>query len=85
MGIYFMGSHRSNFSSGINLRIWSDCVDVQTDFNLHCTNMPICTLCVTPAHDIVFTISKMPFSLLELTDLAQPYDKEETNTITAIV
>ena len=68
-----MGSQGSNFSSGINLRIWPDCVDVQTDFNLHCTNMP-------PAHDIV-----IPFSLLELIDLAQPYDKEETNTITAIV
>ena len=31
------------------LRHWSDCVDAQTDLNLHCTNIPTCNFCWIPA------------------------------------
>ena len=46
----FMGSQGSNVSSGGKLRLWSDCADAQTCFNLRCMHMPTCTLSWRQAH-----------------------------------
>ena len=35
-----MGSQESNLSSCGKLRLWTDCVDARTDFNLRCAHMP---------------------------------------------
>ena len=43
------GRHGSNVSSRGKLRLWSDCADAQTDFNLSCVHMPTCNLCWVPA------------------------------------
>ena len=51
-----MGSQRSNLSSGGKLRPWSDCVEVQTDFNLRCRHMPTCTLCWIPSQLILSVV-----------------------------
>ena len=39
--------------SGGKRRLYSNCADVQTDFNLHCRHMPTCILCWIPAQLIV--------------------------------
>ena len=39
-----------NISLGIRLRLCSDCVDVQTEMNLHCICMQTCTLGWIPDH-----------------------------------
>ena len=44
-----MGSQESNISSGGKLRLWSDCVDVQTELNLRNTHMPTFILYWIPA------------------------------------
>ena len=44
-----MGSQVSNISQGGKLRLWSECVDAQSDSNLRYTHVPACTLCWTPA------------------------------------
>ena len=49
-----MGSQKTNVSSGGKLRLWSDCVDVQTDLNLRCRHLPTCTLCWIPAQFIAY-------------------------------
>ena len=36
-------NRRSKSSQGGKPRLWSDCIDAQTDFNLLCTRMPTCT------------------------------------------
>ena len=36
---FLIGSQGSNASSGLKLRFWSDCVDAQTDLNLHRTQL----------------------------------------------
>ena len=41
----FLSSEGSNASSGIKLRLLSDCTDAQTDSIIRCTHMPNCTLC----------------------------------------
>ena len=48
----FMGSKESNDSSGRKLRLWSTCVDVQTDLNIRYKHMSTCTLLVIPAQII---------------------------------
>ena len=40
-----MGMQGSNVSSSLKL----DCVDLQTDLNLHCRHMSTCVLCCIPA------------------------------------
>ena len=40
-----MGSSGSNISSGGKLRLWSDCVDAQTDLNVCWRHMSTYTLC----------------------------------------
>ena len=43
-----MGSQMPNVSSGVKLRLLSDCADAQTRLNHLCTHMSTCTLCCIP-------------------------------------
>ena len=42
-------SQGSNKSSCVKLRLWSDCLDVQTGLNIRCSHMSICISCCIPA------------------------------------
>ena len=45
-----LGCQGSYVSSGGTLRLWPDCVDAQTDLNLHCAHIETCTLCRVPVY-----------------------------------
>ena len=44
-----MGSSSPYVHSGVKLRLWSDCADVQTDLDLRCMQVPTCTFYWLPA------------------------------------
>ena len=73
-----MGSQRSNVSSDEELRLWSDCVKVLTDLNLHCMHMPTCILCWSPAQlDVILRVlnQKLIFVFLKQ-NICSGYSKE---------
>ena len=55
-----MGRHGSNVSSGVKLRL-INYADVQTDLNLRCTHMPICTLCWIPDKILFYALREFPW------------------------